>query len=59
MMSERARDTDAAALSGKVVLVQETDKEVQAGTLMYVPLYRKGMPIETIEQRRAAIYGWV
>jgi signal transduction histidine kinase/CHASE1-domain containing sensor protein/CheY-like chemotaxis protein/HPt (histidine-containing phosphotransfer) domain-containing protein len=56
---ERARDTDSAALSGKVVLVQETGREVQAGTLMYVPVYRKGMPIKTIEQRRAAIYGWV
>jgi PAS domain S-box-containing protein len=56
---ERARDTDSSALSGKVTLVQETDKEVQAGTLMYVPVYRKDMPIETVEQRRAAIYGWV
>jgi len=56
---ERARDTDTAALSGKVVLVQETSADIQAGTLMYVPVYRKGMPIETIEQRRAAIYGWV
>jgi PAS domain S-box-containing protein len=57
---ERARDMNAAALSGKVVLVQETGAEaVQAGTLMYVPVYRKGMPIETVEQRRAAIYGWV
>ncbi len=56
---ERARDTDSAALSGKVVLVQETEKEVQAGVLMYVPVYRKGMPTDSIEQRRAAIYGWV
>jgi PAS domain S-box-containing protein len=56
---ERARDTDSAALSGKVVLVQETEKEVQAGVLMYVPVYRKGMPTNTVEQRRAAIYGWV
>ena len=56
---ERARDTGAAALSGKVVLVQEAGEEVQAGTLMYVPCYRKGMPIGTVEQRRAAIYAWV
>jgi len=56
---ERARDTNAAALSGKVILVQETDQVVQAGTLMYVPVYRKGMPTETVEQRRAAIIGWV
>ena len=56
---EQARDTDDAALSGKVVLVQETDKEVQAGTLMYIPVYRKGMSTDTVDARRAAIYGWV
>jgi PAS domain S-box-containing protein len=56
---ERARDQDAAALSGRVVLVQETDKDVQAGTLMYVPVYRVGMPYKTVAQRRAAILGWV
>ena len=56
---ERARDQNEAALSGKVVLVQETDKDVQAGTLMYVPVYRKGMPTETVEQRREALFGWV
>jgi CHASE1-domain containing sensor protein len=42
-----------------VVLVQETDQDVQAGTLMYVPVYRKGMSTDTVEQRRAALYGWV
>ncbi|MFZ2957676.1 MAG: CHASE domain-containing protein [Candidatus Ozemobacteraceae bacterium] len=56
---ERARDTDAPALSGKVVLVQENETDVQAGTLMYTPVYQKGMPIETVEQRRACLYGWV
>jgi len=56
---ERARDLDVAALSGKVHLVQETERDVQAGTLMYVPVYRVGMPVATIEQRRAALVGWV
>jgi PAS domain S-box-containing protein len=56
---EQARDENTAVLSGKVILVQETNEDVQAGTLMYVPVYRHGMPIETVEQRRAAIYGWV
>jgi len=56
---EQARDENRAALSGKVLLVQETEKEVQAGTLMYMPAYRKSMPIETIAQRRAALDGWV
>jgi CHASE1-domain containing sensor protein len=56
---ERARDLAAPVLSGKVILVQETGQDVQAGTLMYVPVYRKGMSTDTIADRRAAIYGWV
>ena len=59
MAMERARDLDAAVLSGKVILVQETEQNVQAGTLMYVPVYRKGMTTDTVAQRRAALYGWV
>jgi PAS domain S-box-containing protein len=55
---EQARDSGAPALSGKVELVQETGKEVQAGTLMYVPVYRNGAPTGTVEQRRAALIGW-
>ena len=54
----QARDTGLAALTGKVELVQETDVDVQAGTLMYVPVYRQDMPAETVEQRRAALMGW-
>ncbi len=55
---ERARDSGEAALSGKVVLVQETGSDVQAGTLMYVPVYRNGMPRDSVAQRRAALFGW-
>jgi PAS domain S-box-containing protein len=56
---EFARDNDVAMLSGKVMLVQETQLEKQSGTLMYVPVYTKNMPVNTLEQRRAAIKGWV
>ncbi|MEI8243174.1 MAG: CHASE domain-containing protein [bacterium] len=56
---ERARDENAATLSGAVTLVQETDANVQVGTLMYVPVYHKGLPVATVAQRRAAIRGWV
>ena len=56
---ERARDEDVATLSGKVLLVQETDEDIQAGTLMYVPVYRKGAPTRTVDERRAALVGWV
>lgn len=56
---ERACDMDIASLSGKVLLVQESETDVQAGNLMYVPVYQKGVPINTVEQRRAALEGWV
>jgi diguanylate cyclase (GGDEF)-like protein len=56
---EHARDFDEATLSGKIMLVQETDKEIQSGTLMYVPVYKRGLPVKTIEERRRAIRGWV
>jgi len=56
---ERARDDNAAALTGKVKLVQETVTDVQAGTLMYVPVYRRGMPVTTAAERRGALQGWV
>ncbi|MBL0266813.1 MAG: CHASE domain-containing protein [Leptospiraceae bacterium] len=46
-------------LSRKVTLVQETEKDVQAGALMYAPYYKKNMPINSIEERRNAILGWV
>lgn len=56
---ERSRDSGKASLSGKVTLVQEGSTDVQAGVLLYLPVYRHAMPIDTLEQRRAAILGWV
>jgi PAS domain S-box-containing protein len=57
---ERARDSGQAALSGKVVLVQEGAADsAQSGVLMYLPVYRAGQLAGTVEQRRSAIVGWV
>jgi PAS domain S-box-containing protein len=56
---EKARDSGRAALSGKVTLVQEAQTDVQHGFLMYLPIYEPGMPINTVQERRAAIAGWV
>lgn len=56
---EQARDTGEPALTGKVILVQEGETDIQAGTLMYVPVYRRGAPLGTLEERRAALLGWV
>ena len=56
---ERARDFDMAVLSDKVILAQKTDRELQSGNLMYIPVYRMSKPTNTVEGRRAAIIGWV
>lgn len=56
---ERARDTGTASISGIVTLKQETEQEVQAGFLMYIPVYTEGMPLNSVEERRAALQGYV
>jgi len=54
-----ARDRAQTAVSGKVILKQEITRDVQNGFLMYLPLYRQGAALETVEQRRAALLGYV
>ncbi len=56
---ERARDTGQAAVSGKIRLLFETDKDIQAGFLMFLPVYKHGAPHATVAERRANIIGWV
>ena len=36
----KARDQDRAVISGKVRLKQETEEDVQAGLLMFLPVFR-------------------
>ncbi len=54
-----ARDSNKTAITGMVTLKQEFEVGIQAGFLMYLPLYKKGMPVNTVEQRRDAIIGFV
>ena len=53
----RSRDSGHLAMSGKVQLVQDTG--THPGFLLYVPVYRKGAPIGTLEDRRRNLAGWV
>lgn len=55
---EQARDTGLPTLSGRVQLVQEIDTDVQAGTLMYFPVYNSNLPTTTVAERQAALLGW-
>ena len=54
-----ARDRNMAVISGAVTLVQEVADDVQAGFLLYIPLYEKEAPIDTLEERRDALVGYV
>lgn len=54
-----AARTGETSLTGRVTLVQETHGKVQAGLLMYVPVYRSGSPLNTPAQRWEALQGFV
>lgn len=55
----RARDTELPAITGKVILVQEIKKEAQPGFLIYIPVFKKGLKHETVEERRRNLIGFV
>ncbi|HSX69957.1 MAG TPA: CHASE domain-containing protein, partial [Pseudomonas sp.] len=56
---ERARDSGEAALTGPLRLRQETEKDVQTGMLLYLPVFRQNAPVSSAEERRAALLGMV
>ena len=56
---DRARDTAMPAMSGKVILIQETGAKVQSGFLLYLPVYRNGVPTGTTQERRDNLIGWI
>ena len=54
--AERARDTGRAAMTGPIVLVQNDQR--MDGLLVMYPVYRRDMPVGSVDQRRAALRGW-
>lgn len=52
-----ARDTGQSTITKKIILVQDDSRT--PGFLLLHPIYHNDMPIETIEQRRAAFIGWI
>ena len=56
---KKSVETGNAIASGLITLVQETDEDIQKGFLLYIPVYKKGLPLETIENRNDALQGWV
>ena len=56
---DKARDENIATIAAKIILVQETDTDKQSGMLMYLPVYRQGMLLDSVERRRSAFIGFV
>ncbi len=54
----QAVETGEPALSSMITLVQETEKDVQPGFLMYLPIYRRNATLATASDRWAALEGW-
>lgn len=67
MMSEATRaramraavDSNLTTITNKVKLVQETHGKVQAGLLMYLPVYKIGRSLATEQARWEALQGFV
>lgn len=56
---DRARDSGKPALSGKVQLVFEEAPDIQPGFLVYLPVYRNGWPVSSVDERRRALFGFI
>jgi PAS domain S-box-containing protein len=58
----QARDSGNLAITQRVILTSDAGGEQagrRSGILMYLPLYQKGKPLDTVAQRRAYATGWV
>jgi diguanylate cyclase (GGDEF)-like protein/PAS domain S-box-containing protein len=56
---EGARDNGLCTISAKLKLVQEADSGVQAGFLMWLPVYKSDAAHNTLAERRDNLLGWV
>lgn len=56
---ETARREGITTIASRIILVQETEKDKQIGLLMYLPVYRQGMPTDSPARRQEAIKGFV
>lgn len=56
---EQARDSALPAMSGKISLMRDGNSATQSGMLLVLPVYQNGALHVTLEQRRAALRGWV
>jgi CHASE1-domain containing sensor protein len=56
---EKARDSGMVAITGKVRLAVDNGADAPPGFIMYLPIYTRGQPQDSVAQRRAHLSGWV
>jgi signal transduction histidine kinase len=54
-----AVESNQVRLSDRVILIQEKPESVQAGSLLYLPVFRKNARVETSSERWNALKGFV
>jgi diguanylate cyclase (GGDEF)-like protein/PAS domain S-box-containing protein len=55
----RSRDDNEVRITTHFTLVQDDGKPQVHAFVMYLPIYKKAVPLDTVNERRAAITGWV
>ena len=56
---EKARDSGLLAISDKLGAVPGQSRDAAPGFVMFLPVYARGRALETLDQRRASLLGWV
>lgn len=56
---ETARDSGEPTFSDNLAFVAENQAEVKSGFNLYIPMYKKGLPISTVSQRQEALEGFI
>jgi signal transduction histidine kinase len=56
---EQARDTNSAILTDIVTIIQDDPMQSQPGFIMFLPVYKPGSVVDTVEKRKENITGYV
>jgi PAS domain S-box-containing protein len=54
-----ARDNGRTIITGKIVLAKETEYNIQAGFLIFIPFYQNNLQVPSVKQRRKLFKGYV
>ncbi|MBS1169336.1 MAG: domain S-box [Burkholderiaceae bacterium] len=53
-----ARDSGNIVMTGTISLVSDVEQGTKTAFMMYSPVYRNGLPHETVDDRKNSIVGW-